>query len=214
MSGEPHEEVVTELEGIGRSTGARTAAVKELSERALRERKCPFCSSMLTATSSERMIMRTEHWNVFHNVSPFPGTDQHIMVASHLHVLGFSDLLAEAKAEFFDIIHQLEMQFGYISSSLVVRMGDPSFNSATVYHLHAHVIVSDGKPATEAMVNEEHRTIIEALMDMLPEHPEGSLEALDELREAIDVWRAAQQYKAVPIRAKLNNKVGHNGQSS
>ncbi len=203
---------VVEHNGVGRLSGARNEAVEAVMERNIAEGKCGFCSPRFEETNGQLRIALDlfDHWNVWHSMSPFPGTQQHLMLASKRHVDDINELTDVAWVELKNVIEWLKQEFGYVSYSFLGRWGDGAFNSATIYHLHAHVIVSDGKPASEKMIRDDYLRIIEAVMELLPTHLRGQHEALDEFRETIDLWRAAQLGKAVPIRAKLSNQVGTN----
>lgn len=202
--------------GIGRTSGARNAEVAAIMEEAVRENECPFCPKMFARHNADRVVdvgqmgPSPSSWNIFKSRSPFDGTRVHIMLATKFHVNDIDELSDDGWAELKDMIQRLKRLFGFVSYSLVSRLGDMRYNSATVDHLHVHIVVSDAKPADPAVIPEEYRSIIPHVLELLPEHPKGQLEALDRLREALDVWREAQRGKAQPIRAKLSNETGVN----
>lgn len=213
-------ETPEEVSGVGRISGLRNEAVVKNMEEAIRENKCPFCPEMFHRTNSKSVIDLSEYgsqiisWNVWWNLSPMKGTKAHIVLATKYHMNDIDELSSDAWLELQDIIQRLKRKFGYISYSIVSRLGDMGFNSATVDHLHVHVIVSGGEQASFGDIPIEYLHAIERLLTMLPDHPEGQLEALNELREHLDVWRAVEQGKALPIRVKLSNKVGDNSVDS
>ena len=207
-----------ELSGVGRTSGARNELVAQLAQDAVRDGKCAFCSPYFEEKNGDRVIAfdgwRPRHWKVWHNPSPLPGTSHHIMLASDEHVLLASELLSEARYERDLIIEKLQVQFGYASFTEWSRQGDPAFNSATVYHLHYHIVVSSGEPADASFIPARHLYLIDALFEHMErfaaESGSDPLEHLDRFREYVDVYREAKKGKSVPIRPKFSNKVGSN----
>lgn len=203
-----------DAEGVGRATGARTPEVAAIMAAAVRERVCPLCSPAFEKTNGAHVIQldRIEPllWNVWHNLSPLGGAAYHIMLAPKQHVQYSNQLSPEANTELRILIELLRRQYGYSSYSVLVRQGQREFNSATIDHLHWHVIVSSGAPAEHDQIEPEYRMLIKQILGLLPEHPDGPLESVMQLMVALDLWRAAEEGKAVPIRAKLSNKAGSN----
>lgn len=200
-----------ELSGVGRTTGARDDLVRRIMQRAVSNRECPFCPDNIEETNGEVLIrdLGAKHWSVWPSLSPYKGTSFHIMLASREHVLHIDELPDEAQLELFRIIKELRRRFEFVSYSLVSRLGDPACNSATVYHLHVHIVVSNGVPATPEMLPQERFATLQHLYQyVLCYTPPGmeAMEWVDQVREALDVLRAAQLGKAYPIRAKLSNK--------
>lgn len=207
-----------ELSGVGRTSGARNEHVAQLMKDAVVDGKCAFCSPYFEEKNGERVIAldgrAPRHWKVWHNPSPFDGTDYHIMLAPNEHVLLAADLLSAALYERNLIIEKLQLQFGYASFTEMSRQGKPDFNSATVYHLHYHIVVSSGEAADAATIPARHLFLIEEVFAQMKKFAAESggdpLEHLDRFREYVDVYREAKKGKAVPIRAKFSNKVGQN----
>lgn len=207
-----------ELSGVGRTSGARNELVEKLAQDAVADGKCAFCSPYFEAKNGDWVIEPLgavpRYWKVWHNPSPFTGTSHHIMLASNGHILRASELTPEALRERDMIVEDLQTQFGYSSFTEFSRQGNPAFNAATVYHLHYHIVVSSGEPASETTIPSYYLEIIEQLYREISLDAEwvvqDPLEAIDTLREYLDVFREAKRSKAVPIRAKFSNKVGLN----
>lgn len=209
-----------ELLGIGRTSGARNELVAGLMKEAVESGRCAFCSPYFEEKNEQWVIkplgetIRFRHWKVWNNPSPFPGTSHHIMLASNRHVLRSSDLTEEELGDREVIVEWLQRRFGYASFTEFSRQGDPAFNSATVYHLHYHVVVSSGEAADAAMIPARHLYLIEQVVAHMEKFAAESggepLEHLDRFREYVDVYRESKKGKAVPIRPKFSNKVGSN----
>lgn len=207
-----------ELSGVGRTSGARNELVAGLMREAVAKGKCPFCSPYFEEKNGERVItfdgFQPRHWKVWHNPSPMSGTSYHIMLAPHDHVRFASELLTAALVERELIAEELLKKFRYASFTEFTRQGVGDFNSATVFHLHYHIVVSSGEAADVSQIPSPYVRLIEHTMPYVDELASITgiepLEALDKLREYIDVYREANRGKAIPIRAKFSNKIGQN----
>lgn len=188
---------------FARPEGARTEEVRRLSEEANRQGSCLFCK----LPEQNVLHFETDHWKVFDNLSPFEGTDHHIMMASQRHIVDLEGLDPEAWLDLFACLLRIQGLFGLTSYSILSRLGRPGYTATTIYHLHVHAVSSDRLPATLDMLPLGHEHLIKDILKRLPPHPDGALEALDELMRSIDIYRASMQGKAFPIRAKLSNKV-------
>lgn len=208
-----------ELSGVGRTSGARDERTEELMKEAVKLGKCGFCSPYFEEKNGERVILLEEigeplHWKIWHTVSPYDGTSYHILMAPNRHVMFASELTQDEILERQELVDELRFHFGYVSFSELSRQGDPDFNSATVFHLHYHLVVSSGEPASVDMIPDFYLGFITELFEVLALKAvatgEDPFEVLDKLRGYIDVFRAAKLGKAVPVRAKFSNKVGTN----
>lgn len=212
LSGKPGDDV---LPGVGRATGARNELTRDLMKKAMESEECPFCPPRCEEMNAERFIdlgYRSEYWDVFHNSGPQEGAALHIMIVPKKHVTLSGKLKDRALSEQQEIIEDLQATFGYVSFARLTREGVMDFNSATVEHLHTHIIVSSGDPATDIEIPEPFRSLIKGIYSDLTStmSEEDAVETLDKLRWYIDVYRHQLMGKAIPIRVKLSNKVGVN----
>lgn len=198
------------LPGVGRTGGFRNETVERLQREAVELGKCFLCAEMFEAKNGylveplDGIILK--HWNVWNSPSPHSGTKHHFMVApKHHHVLESARLSSEAMNELQEIVSALQLKYGYASFALLSRQGEPDFNSSTVFHLHYHIVVSDGLPVSMGVFPPEIVRKAQELWDELDDE-----EAYDRLREAMDAFRAQKLGKAWPIRVKLSNRTGHN----
>lgn len=177
--------------------------------------ECPFCSPRFEKTNGEWLIDFSDdptsivwsgNWHVWHNPSPLAGSAYHIMLASAHHHTNLTSLRSEEMTDLFDAIESVVDKFDLDSYSVLIRTGDRQYNSATVEHLHIHIIASDGKEVTIEDFSEHEIELMRSIEMLLP-HGDDTIEEIDDLRELIDRWRAFKQGgKATPIRAKLSNK--------
>lgn len=199
---------------VGRASGARNDLVRGIMEDALEKRQCPFCPPAFERSNGghEVRFERLEPvlWNVWHSLSPLDGTRYHIMLAPKRHLEPAGRLRLQEEAELGILINQLQQQYGFGGYSVLARRGDPRFNSATVYHLHWHVIVSSGEAADPGFIPAAYVGILGDVVKLVAEWDEDILEALGYLRDYIDMYIEAQRGRAVPIRAKLSRSVGDN----
>lgn len=196
-------------EGVGRTDGARTPEVAALMQQAVEEGVCPFCSPRFEETNGDsRVDVVTDTWNVWHNLSPFEGASNHIMLAPVRHVHDLTELNGSEWIELFALINAIRDLFEFDSYSLLSRSGDGRYNSATVDHLHLHLIESDAEPVGDEYFTAEERRLVQEVLQLLSGYPDGDyLEELDRLRVLVDAYRSSLQGKAFPIRAKLANEI-------
>lgn len=206
-----------ELSGVGRTSGARNAETRALMEAAIRSGNCPFCSPYFEEMNADRVIELEEeprYWHVFHNSGPIFGAGFHIVLAPKSHAVVSTQLDDYELAEKQAIIESLQEKFGYVSFTELSRQGDMRFNSATVEHLHYHIIVSSGESADASLIPARHLSLIEEVFRHIEKFAAESggdpLEHLDRFREYTDLYREAKRGKAIPIRVKLSNRVGTN----
>lgn len=206
---------LNERDGVGRVDGARTPEVAALMQAAVESGECPFCSPRFEETNGEWLVdfddesaavVWSGNWRAWHNPSPLAGSKYHIMLATTEHHTSLSGFRAQEMTDLFCAIESIVDKFNLDSYSLVIRAGNRRYNSATVEHLHVHIIASDGEEVTFEDFTEHEIELMRSVEMLLP-HREDILEELDDLRELIDRYRAMKQGgKAVPIRAKLSNK--------
>lgn len=208
-------EQLKERDGVGRVDGARTPEVAAAMQDAVNSGECPFCSPRFENTNGDLVINFDDdpsylvwggNWRVWHNPSPLPGTSYHIMLAPVAHHTDFSDLFRNEETDFLMVIESVVGKFDIDSASLLCRFGERRYNSATVEHLHMHLIVSDRAPVLQEDFSEHEIELMRSIEMLLP-HQDDLLEELDKLRDLIDRYRALKQGgKALPIRAKLSNQ--------
>ncbi len=189
-----------------RPEGARSDTVRSISEADNAAGVCPFCR-IVRGEERRDVLYESPYWLVVPNLSPLPGSDRMLLVISKIHALDLSELPLAAGSSLLEAVIEASAELGINSFVLLARLGRPDFNAMTVYHMHFQINSSNRLPATLDMVPEAHRNLIEELMERLPPHPRGPLEALGDLMGDIDLFRAAMEGKAIPLRYKGSNKV-------
>lgn len=125
---------------------AQTAKMRQLIERGI----CAFCEEHFEDYHDHPIEFQTAHWIVSKNDYPYQGAKLHLLLVSKQHVATFSGLTREARADFAEVLVEIEARWKLPSYAVGVRAGDPSRNGGTVEHLHAHVVVGDtDNPAHE-----------------------------------------------------------------
>lgn len=118
---------------------------------------CIFCPSSYTRSSQRQKLLEHEHgsswmkevvletetWVVLRNEYPYPGALHHLMLVPKEHVTRQTDLSADAKAGYWEILDLLVAHLGSDYFVLGSRNGDLRFTGGTIAHLHIQVIVGD-----------------------------------------------------------------------
>lgn len=193
---------------FARTDGAEDETIRRLYEEANRKQVCPFDD--LDPDVNRPVYPESDllHWNVWRRPVLVPGSSVHIMLASKEHLRYFDELPDEGKLEYFRILAKLRSDYGQCHSILSRLGGTPeaNYNATTIYHLHAHFIVSDRQPVDMNAMPTQAKTIYALLKGLAPED-ENPLDFIDTVRGWIDDARAAEDGKARPIRLKVSNAI-------
>lgn len=104
---------------------------------------CPFCQENLARYHKQAILVDGQHWLATYNQWPYQHTKHHLLIIYKEHAVRLADLADEAGTELFQIVKQLEQQFGFEGGGLALRFGDTDFSAGTVNHLHVQLIVPD-----------------------------------------------------------------------
>jgi diadenosine tetraphosphate (Ap4A) HIT family hydrolase len=93
----------------------------------------------------KKILYETPYWFAFENQHKYPGTKHQFVIVSQRYAETFSELSIGAYADLFAIGEEILSMYkikggGYLFYS---RFGDPKNSGATVYHLHAQIIVPE-----------------------------------------------------------------------
>lgn len=125
---------------------AQIAKMQELIDKGL----CAFCVENFEEYHDNPIEFQTEHWIVSKNDYPYRGTRLHLLVVPKRHVRMLSDMEAQMRADFAEVLVEIEKRWSLESYALAMRAGDPDLNGGSVEHLHAHVVVgATNKPDHE-----------------------------------------------------------------
>lgn len=93
----------------------------------------------------KKILYETPFWFAFENQHRYPGTKHQFVFVSQKYAENFMQLPIGAYADLFAVGNEVCCDFkvpggGFIFFS---RFGDPASSGATVYHLHAQIIVPE-----------------------------------------------------------------------
>jgi diadenosine tetraphosphate (Ap4A) HIT family hydrolase len=108
---------------------------------------CPFCGEMDSEVN--KPAAENEHWRAWHSSSPEKYTRLHLIFAPKRHVIDSTELSEEEQVAFWGIYEELKQLFSLRSCGFLMRDGDATLSAGTIEHLHAHVMVPDGKGRVE-----------------------------------------------------------------
>ena len=102
---------------------------------------CPFCEENFLKHHTKPIIFKGEHWILTENFKPYPGTTNHLLIVSRVHVHHFKELPDVALTEFFRIVVPELEKRGIVGGGIFMRFGDTDFTFSSVGHLHGQLVV-------------------------------------------------------------------------
>lgn len=109
---------------------------------------CPFCSKeSFKKFHKGKIIFENDSWILSTNDTPYKGTKLHLLIVfmGGRHIRHISELNTEEWVQLRDVVNFAHHQFKVDSAAFLMRFGEPGHNGASVEHLHAHIIVGEGK---------------------------------------------------------------------
>lgn len=106
-----------------------------------KDKVCPFCEKHFLKYHTRPILKKGKHWILTENFNPYPGTTHHLLMVSRKHVDHFEKLRPAACAELFSIFKAEVRKRKIRGGGMFMRFGDGDYNSSSVGHLHAHLIV-------------------------------------------------------------------------
>ncbi|HEX3082036.1 MAG TPA: HIT family protein [Candidatus Saccharimonadia bacterium] len=122
---------------------ARVEAQKQKMRDLIKQGICAFCEEHFETYHDNPVEFQSEHWTVAKNDYPYTGTALHLLVVSRKHVSMFSELAPAARADFTEVLCEVEKRWKLPSYAVGIRVGEIEVNGGTVDHLHAHIVVGD-----------------------------------------------------------------------
>ncbi|HVM58790.1 MAG TPA: HIT domain-containing protein [Candidatus Paceibacterota bacterium] len=113
-------------------------------EKVAAEGFCPFCEKNLSRTHPRPILTRGTHWLVTPSNWPYPGSKSHLLLISRKHIERVEQVTPAAWAELHKHLQAYAKKYNLKGMTFFMRSGDTAYTSASVAHLHAHV-VSGGK---------------------------------------------------------------------
>ena len=130
-------------------THARTDDQIELMKKINDDGVCPFCAEHFKKYHPKEVLKETDWWFVTENMSPYEGTEVHLIFVYKKHVTMISEVLHEAMAEIPQIVAWAEKEFGLKGGALFMRFGDTRYTGGSVDHLHVQYLVGNAKSDDE-----------------------------------------------------------------
>ncbi len=106
---------------------------------------CSFCPEHITRFHKGEIVGQTNHWQVVVNGWPYEGTKVHWLIIPKEHLTDLTQISQEAWLEFGPIINNLVQAHNLTGYSVFCRSGEMKKTSATVAHLHFHLLSGQGQ---------------------------------------------------------------------
>ncbi len=119
---------------------ARTKFQREVMEKIVRDKVCPFCEPNFLKYHTKPIIKRGKHWTLTENFAPYDGSKHHLLAVSRMHVRSFTELSAAARAELFALFARESKKRGIKGGTVFMRFGDTDYTGGSVEHLHAQLV--------------------------------------------------------------------------
>lgn len=123
-------------------SAARSDAQRQEMERLAERNICIFCPENIHEDPN-KIEIETKEWMVKKNRYPYEHTKLHLVLIPKAHIKTLSKLSKTAQAEFFPLISECENKYNLHAYSLGIRSGDKRHTSASIEHLHVHLVVGD-----------------------------------------------------------------------
>jgi len=130
---------------------ARTEAQKNKMRDILKKGICPFCPKYLEKYHDHPIEKQGKFWVITKNDYPYEGSKYHYLFISKKHIEHIEELEPKAFAELASLAKWLSKKHNLLGGSFFMRFGNPKYSSASVTHLHAHLIV--GKKKSKEILN-------------------------------------------------------------
>ena len=119
---------------------ARTGAQRTQMEEIIKEGICPFCEEHLRRTHAAPVEWRGKYWSITKNDYPYEGTTHHYLAITREHLTDIRELSDASSAELMRHFKKIAKLKKIKGGTVVMRFGDTNRTTATIEHLHAHII--------------------------------------------------------------------------
>ncbi len=100
---------------------------------------------------AKKILYETPYWFAFENQHKYQGTKHQFVVVAQTYAEDFPELPPKSYENLFALKKQICDDYGVTGGGILFfsRFGDPALSGATVYHLHAQIVVpeEDGRIA-------------------------------------------------------------------
>jgi ATP adenylyltransferase len=106
---------------------------------------CPFCPEHFTQYHKNPILKDGTYWLVTNNMYPYEGAKYHALFVHKRHITALTEIVPEAWTELKQIIDWYVAEQAIPGGALLLRFGSTAYTGASVSHLHANIISSDGE---------------------------------------------------------------------
>jgi ATP adenylyltransferase len=130
----------------------RSEEQREKMSRLVNEGRCNFCPDYEGEAKLQDPVLVSDHCRATHNMAPAENATFHFLIVFNRCVEKRSELTSEEWLDLNKMCSRLEEMFEMPGSSLLLRSGDWAYTTASVSHLHAHLIMGSGNPDKKTKV--------------------------------------------------------------
>lgn len=123
---------------------------RETMERSVRDGVCIFCKEHLHKYHTLPILKQNRSWLVTENQFPYEGTRAHLLFINKRHIRHLSEVHREEWADLAPLVRWVNKQYGIDGGALFFRFGDTNLTSATISHLHGHIITGEHQHSANA----------------------------------------------------------------
>lgn len=106
---------------------------------------CPFCLENLKLYHHNPILWSGVHWIVSTNDYPYPDSRIHLILILKTHTEDVDRIPSGAYEEIGTILRWAKTKFEIPGGGLYMRFGECTWNSGTIRHSHAHIVVKNRK---------------------------------------------------------------------
>lgn len=114
-------------------------------EKIKKDGVCSFCREHMEKYHENPILKETDYWYYTKNAWPYENTKHHFILIPKSHVSTPHELSNEEWSELREMVTFISKEHGIDDATFLMRFGKMIDTGATVRHLHAHIIVGDGK---------------------------------------------------------------------
>jgi diadenosine tetraphosphate (Ap4A) HIT family hydrolase len=102
---------------------------------------CFLCSEQTVSISENSIEYSNSMWHVKKNDFPNDGAVLQLLIFTKDHLNSPTQLTSEGWVMLGDAVNWVVSNYGIPGGTFFMRFGDGKYNSSTIAHLHAHIIV-------------------------------------------------------------------------
>jgi ATP adenylyltransferase len=106
---------------------------------------CPFCPENFMKYHKNPIIHDGNYWVLTSNMYPYEGAKHHALLVHKKHITTLAEVSDNAWLELKHVFDWYVREHNIPGGSFVMRFGDTRYTGASVQHLHANLVSSDGE---------------------------------------------------------------------